>query len=170
MSKFEQLHIEVRDRDIIRNVDHRPRSQPVANSQRDILARIVNEELETLKRFDLIAGLDGHGYNFPGAIDRFREIGGSTPVLCSASTMDIQADVTNDTRFASINRHEQAFFHSADPASLRAIRMGGSVDLWFKPDARHRVLDDYNDAPRVKEYVVEYATAEVGPWSTFATI
>ena len=85
---------------------------------------ISDQELDVLKRFDLIAGLDGHGYNFPGVIDRFRAKGGVAPVLCSGNTMDIQADVTNDTRFASINRHEQAFFHSADPASLRAIRTG----------------------------------------------
>ena len=40
--------------------------------------------------FDVVAGLDGHSYDFPGVIAEFRQLNPDMPVLCSWDTMSIQ--------------------------------------------------------------------------------
>ncbi len=131
----------------------------------DPAVSISDAEMSVLAtRYDFLAGLDGHGYQLPGAISRLRELNATLPVLCFADTMDILPN-TGDDR-AVMDLEEDAFFHSADPASLRVILGSGRAVLWFKQDARARYVHNYYTPPGVDYYVVESSGSAQGPWSS----
>lgn len=127
------------------------------------LSSISDKELDLLSsRYQMIAGLDGHGYDFPGAIGKLRRRNKSMPVLCYSAAMDIIP--ANDPRVPDLDVDETGFFHSADPASFRALRINNDVQIWFLQDARGRKSHEHYTPPGVEYYLVEYALSENGPW------
>ncbi|MEW6742801.1 MAG: putative glycoside hydrolase [Planctomycetota bacterium] len=112
--------------------------------------------------FNAIIGLDNHGATFPGAIEAFRRIDSKKTVL---SITGINTLHPADPRFASCDRVERVFLHSADPASLRVVSHAGKTIGWFRQDVRTRVIDQHYDPPGVLEYLVEQASSANGPWS-----
>lgn len=123
---------------------------------------ISDDELALLsERYAAVSGLDGHGYNFPGAIASLRAIDAEMPVLCHTEAMAIQMD---GGRYSQLDANENGFFHSADPASLRVLIHDGSTILWFKRDARAYSANGRYTAHGVLRYLVEAANAEEGPF------
>lgn len=141
----------------------------VINTQNPINV-IADNELNVLaSKIDMISGLDGHGYDFPGAITKFREKNSTMKVLCYASTMEL-IPANNDDRTKRIDIEEDSFFHSADPASLRVIAYGGTTRVWFKQDARARQAMPHYTPPGVDYYEIEYSNSEAGPWSSLGQV
>lgn len=129
---------------------------------------ITDQEMLVLAtKYDIVTGLDGHGYDFPGAISELRSVNPASVVYCFASSMDIIPS-NDDSRTMAINLHEEAFFHSADPASLRVIRHDGLTQLWFRQDARARQAMPHYTPPGVEYYAIEYNDGS--GWSTLASI
>jgi hypothetical protein len=120
------------------------------------------ETLVMATRFEVISGLDGHGYDFPGAIDDVRALNPDITVLSYWEAMGVQAV---GSRMAAVDLEEDVFIHSADPASLVAVAHEGHTVLWFVQDARGRRQHQYHDPPGVSEYLVEVASSADGPFS-----
>ena len=113
------------------------------------------------EHFDAIGGLGNHGASFPGAIDRFREIDQTTPVLSYRGANQIHL---GDDQYYPLDLVEGSFLHSADPACLKIVGFGGQAIGWFRQDVRERQINPYYDPPGVLEYLVEYAVDD-GPWT-----
>jgi|GEM_PF-2997744 len=109
--------------------------------------------------FDVVVGLDGHSYDFPGVIGAFRQLNADTPVLCSWDTMAIQP---TGERFAEVDVDESVFLHSADPGSLRVVRHNGQTIGWFRRDARAVQMHEFQEVLGVEEYIVEYSDSATG--------
>ncbi len=108
-------------------------------------------------RFEIVSGLDGWGYQFPGAIDSLRALDPDVTVLTYWEAMGVQG---NAARLAEIDLEEPAFIHSGDPASLTAIEHDGQTLITFRQDARHRTLHQNYAPPGVEAYVVEFAASQ----------
>lgn len=120
-------------------------------------ANFTQNELDVmLRHYDVIVGLDGHGEspdtNYAATLRAARP---DLPVLCYASTMDIS---TSKPEFNLVDAHEDLFWHSADPASLRVGRDTVGDVVWFRRD--QRAVRNGN----VAGYLVEKAGSAAGPW------
>jgi hypothetical protein len=118
-------------------------------------------ELEVIaQRYEVVCGLDGHGYNFPGALPQ---------VLARNSTVEAlaywEAMAVGGSRLAAVDLDEDNFLHSGDPASLTATVHNGETLLFFLQDGRGRVQDYWYTPPGVIEYVVEVATQPGRPFT-----
>ena len=120
-------------------------------------ANFTQNELDVmLRHYDVIAGLDGHGeYRDTDYAATLRAARPDLPVLCYASAMDISAA---KPEFNLVDAHEDLFWHSADPASLRVGRATMGDVVWFRRD--QRAVRNGN----VAGYLVEKAASATGPW------
>lgn len=114
---------------------------------------------------DLVFGLDGHGYEFPGYLARFRAAKPETPVYAFMTTMALQRVDDSDDRFQRLDRHEDAFLHCADPASLKVFLMHGDARLFWVRDVRHSPSKGFSNPIGISEYVIETSAAKEGPWT-----
>lgn len=126
-------------------------------------ANFTQNELDVMLRYyDVIVGLDGHGENrntdYAATLRAARP---DLPVLCYASTMDIS---TSKPEFNLVDAHEDLFWHSADPASLRVGRDTARDVVWFRRD--QRAVRNAN----VAGYLVEKAASAAGPWETIGSL
>ena len=111
--------------------------------------------------FDMVVGLDGHGYDFPGVIAEIRKRNAGLTVLAHADAMAIQP---HGDRFAALDVDEDVFWHSADPAGLhvRSTTAGGVV--CFRQDARARRMARLYSCPGVRRYHIEVGRDSDGPF------
>lgn len=109
------------------------------------------------KRISLISGLDGHGYDFPGAVGEILAVNPGAAAIAYLESMGVQSE-----RIGIVDLEEPALLHSADPASLTVTAHNGSTKIWFLQDARGRRMCEFYDPPGVREYVVEWAPMESG--------
>ncbi len=120
-------------------------------------------ELDVLaRRFELLSGLDGHGYDFPGALGDVLALNPGVAALTHWESMGVAGQ-----RIGTLDHDEDAFLHSADPASLTASVFGGATVLWFLQDGRARAYSSYYEPPGVLEYVVEVAEHAGAPFLQF---
>jgi hypothetical protein len=113
---------------------------------------------------DLVTGLDEHGYTFPGLLDDFRLAAPDTPVYAFITSMGIQRSSINDWRFCYLDHFENAFLHSADPASLAVAVIGNETRLFWMRDHRRTASTWYLNPIGVTEYIIESAAVKNGPW------
>ena len=114
---------------------------------------------------DLVFGLDGHGYEFPGYLGRFRAAKPETPVYAFLTAMAIQRVDDSDDRFRRLDRHEDAFLHCADPASLKVIPLGRGARLFWVRDVRNSPSKGFANVIGISEYVIETSATKDGPWT-----
>jgi len=120
-------------------------------------------ELQVIStRFERICGLDGHGYDFPGAISWLRTVNPEVVALSHWEAMGIQG---SDIRMAEVDNNEDIFIHSADPACLAAVSHNGHTVLWFRQDARNRQYNRHYAPTGVEAYIVEVAASASGPFT-----
>lgn len=126
-------------------------------------ANFTQNELDVmLRHYDIIAGLDGHGeYRDTDYAATLRASRLDLPVLCYASAMDISAA---KPEFSLVDAHEDLFWHSADPASLRVGRATLGDIVWFRRD--QRAARNGN----VAGYLVEKAASAAGPWEIIGNL
>jgi hypothetical protein len=127
------------------------------------LAQYTDRELDYIvPRVARIAGTDNHGYEFPGAIDRVLAVNPAASVSCSWDTMSVQP---YGVRWTEMNPHEEAFIHSADPASLRVVPgMAGGAYIAFRIDGRGLQYAPYEQPLEVDRYLVEWGPSPEGPF------
>ena len=128
------------------------------------LANYSDDELAyVLPRVAHLAGTDNHGYEFPGNIARVLTLDPTASVSCSWDTMSVQP---NGDRWTELNPYEEAFIHSADPASLRvAPTSDGGAVITFRIDGRALQYDPYDQPVSVDHYLVEWASTSDGPFN-----
>lgn len=122
-----------------------------------------------IQHADLVFGLDGHGYEFPGYLARFRAAKPETPVYAFMTAMALQRVDDSDDRFKRLDRHEDAFLHCADPASLKVILSGGAARLFWVRDLRNSPSQGFSNPIGISEYVIETAATKEGPWTAAGT-
>jgi hypothetical protein len=122
-------------------------------------ATYTQNELDVmLAHYHVVTGLDGHGeYRDAGHAATLRAARPDLPVLCYASAMDIS---TAKPEFSIVDPHEDLFWHSADPASLRVGRAAAGDIVWFRRDRRA------SRTGGVAGYLVEKAASAAGPWQS----
>lgn len=119
-------------------------------------------------RFAVVESLDGHGYDWPGAVGGLLSANPAARAVCHWHAMTVQP--TGDT-FARLNMEEDAFIHSADPASLVAAAHLGATKLWFRRDARAWAIDPEDpEAPTVESYIIERATSPTSAFTQIGTL
>lgn len=128
-----------------------------------------SQEMELLgSRYAVIEGLDGHGYDWPGAVGPLLQANPDAMALCHWHAMTVQP--TGDA-FGRLNFEEEAFIHSADPASLVAAAHLGATKLWFRRDARAWLIAPEDpEAPTVESYIIERATTPTSPFTQIGTL
>lgn len=130
---------------------------------------VTDQELSALTQHDMIAGADGHGLNFPGIIEKIRELNSDIPVLCYGSVMQVMPDDSVDF-MQRLDPNEDAFYHCGDPAGLYIIDKGNTHEVWFRQDARAVQYYQYYEPPGVVYYTLEGSISENGPWEYIQTI
>ncbi len=113
-------------------------------------------------RYAVAAGLDGHGYNFPGPVGSLKAL---NPDVIALAHWDAMTVGIGDDRYRPSDIHESIFIHSAEPACLVPAVDDGVTKIWFRQDSRARLLNFTYVPPGVIEYLVEYAPTEDGPWT-----
>jgi hypothetical protein len=127
---------------------------------------ISSTDWNVLTRYaDLVAGLDGHGYEFPGYLDDFRIAAPGKRVYGFATAMGLQRDPVQDGRFRALDRSEDAFLHVSDPASFVAVVLQGATQLHWVRDHRKDAGASYPNPIGVTSYAIESAPAADGPWT-----
>ena len=122
-----------------------------------------------------VVGLDGHGYEFPGALPQFSREAPDTPAFAFSDALAFSADWCDD-RFPAIDVDETSFFHSSEPASIVARVTGTSkVGLYWHADSRedpvtHVGFCTYRDYYRTVAYVMESSATPGGPYSVLAEV
>lgn len=111
--------------------------------------------------FDMVVGLDGHGYDFPGVVAEVRKRNANLTILAHADTMAIQP---HGDRFAALDVEEEVFWHSADPAGLHVRSNDARGLVCFRQDARARSMSRHYSCPGVKRYHIEVGTGPEGPF------
>jgi hypothetical protein len=126
-------------------------------------ATFTQGELGVMRQhYDVIAGLDGHGeYQNTDYAATLRAARPELPVLCYASAMDIS---TAKPEFNTVDAHEDLFWHSGDPASLRVGRAAAGDVVWFRRDRRA------SRTGGVAGYLVEKAAGGAGPWESVGAL
>lgn len=127
------------------------------------------QEMELLgSRYEVIEGLDGHGYDWPGAVEPLIEVNPSAMALCHWHAMTV---APTGYAFGALNFEEEAFIHSADPAGLIVAPHQGATRVCFRRDARAGLIAPEDpDAPTVVEYIVERATNSTSPFSQIGVV
>ena len=116
-------------------------------------------------RYHRIIGLSNFGYDMPGVIEEFRSRNQTTPVLAYTESTGIHTDCVQDDRFPQFDVEEDAFFHTADPASLRVVSSSQGNWVFFARDARALELGRCTRPADVVESVVQYSENVDGPYA-----
>lgn len=129
----------------------------------------TDDEMRLLaSRYEIVEGLDGHGYDWPGAVGPLLDKNPNATALCHWHAMTVQP--TGDA-FGRLNFEEEAFIHSADPASLVVAAHQGSTKVCFKRDARAGMIAPEDpEAPTVREYIIERATNSTSAFSPIGVV
>ncbi len=126
---------------------------------------ITGNQWTVLTRYaDLVMGLDGHGYEFPGYLDDLRVAAPARPAFAFVTAMALQRQGIQDSRFRYLDHYEGAFLHCADPASLKVAVVGGVTRLFWVRDHRKEPSTGLPNPIGVTQYFVESAPAANGPW------
>ncbi len=152
--------------DAARTPDRREPNTPRLGFSFNKARGLTGEEWSALTQYaDLVLGLDGHGYDFPGLLDDFRAARPDVPLYCFVTAMAMQRQDINDWRFKRLDHDETAFLHVGDPASFKAVIVNGKTRLFWVRDYRISPSSGYPNPPGVTSYQIESAPAKDGPWT-----